>query len=136
MVSILERLERVRKTGSDKYVARCPAHADKSPSLSVREMSDGRVLIHCFGGCETADVLAAVGLTFRDVMPERVGDFPRARPAFTATDALRALAREAGIVAIAVADLNDGKAFDDADKSRIAVAAGRITSALEFVYGD
>jgi hypothetical protein len=136
MVSILERLDGVRKTGGDKYVARCPAHADKSPSLSVREMSDGRVLIHCFAGCETEAVLSAVGLTFRDVMPERVGDFPRMRPAFTATDALRALAREAGVVAIAAADLNDGKAFTDEDKSRIATASGRISAALEFVYGS
>lgn len=135
MTSILERLDGVRKTGSDKYVARCPAHADKTPSLSVREMSDGRVLIHCFGGCETADILAAVGLTFRDVMPERVGDFPRVRPAFTSSDALQALSREAGFVAIAVADLAERKNFTPEDQARIAVAAGRIAAAVEFIHG-
>lgn len=134
-MNILERLDGVRKTGSDKYVARCPAHADKTPSLSVREMSDGRVLIHCFGGCETEDILAAVGLTFRDVMPERVGDFPRVRPAFTASDALQALARESGVVALAVANAVDRKPISEVDYARLTVAAGRISAALEFVHG-
>jgi len=135
VVSILERLDGVRKTGGDKYVALCPAHADKSPSLSIREMSDGRVLIHCFAGCETGDVLAAVGLTFRDVMPESCGDFPRVRPAFTASDALRALAREAGVVAIVAADVSEGKALSPEDANRVCTAAGRIAAALEFVHG-
>lgn len=134
-MNLLERLDGVRKTGSDKYVARCPAHADKTPSLSIREMSDGRTLVHCFGGCEVEDVLAAVGLTFRDVMPERVGDFPRVRPAFTSSDALQALARESGVVALAVANAVDHKPISPEDYARLTVAAGRISAALEFVHG-
>lgn len=135
MVSILEKLVGVRKVGVDKYVARCPAHADKSPSLSIREMSDGRVLLKCFAGCETENVLSAVGMTFRDIMPERLGDFPRVRPAFTAGDALRALAHEAGVVAIAAGTLSDGQALSPEDHARVCVSAGRIGAALEFVYG-
>lgn len=134
-MNILERLDGVRKTGSDKYLARCPAHADKTPSLSIREMADGRTLIHCFGGCETEAVLTAVGLTFRDVMPERVGDFPRVRPAFTSSDALHALARESSVVALAVANAVEHKPISAEDYSRLCVAAGRITAALEFVHG-
>lgn len=45
----------------------CPAHEDRSPSLSVKEADDGRVLVHCFAGCETADVLAALGRTLADL---------------------------------------------------------------------
>jgi len=135
MVSILDRLEGVKKTGSDKYVARCPAHADRTPSLTIRELSDGRVLLHCFGGCDTEAVLSAVGLTFRDVMPERLGDFPRVRPAFTASDALGALARESGLIAIMAGRLADGESVTAEDRSRACVAAGRIADALEFVHG-
>lgn len=40
-------------------MCRCPAHADSSPSLSVRPGAK-RLLFHCFGGCETAQVLAAL----------------------------------------------------------------------------
>lgn len=134
-MSILHHFEGVRKTGPDKFQARCPAHADKSPSLSIREMADGRVLLHCFAGCEVEAVLGAVGLTFRDVMPERLGDFSRERPAFTASDALRALAKEAGLVAIAASDLVHQKPYSPEDYSRLCVAAGRISAALEFVYG-
>ena len=38
----------------------CPAHDDRSPSLSVSETRDGRVLVHCFAGCSQADVIAAL----------------------------------------------------------------------------
>lgn len=136
MVSILEHLQGVRKTGPDKHIARCPAHADKRPSLTIRELSDGRVLLHCFAGCDTEDVLAAVGLTFSDIMPERLGDFPRVRPAFTAADALRALSREAGVIAVSAGAMAEGECLSPEDQSRVCLAAGRIAAALEFVYGD
>ena len=40
-----------RRIGQGKWQGRCPAHADRSPSLSVAEGQDGRVLVHCFAGC-------------------------------------------------------------------------------------
>ena len=65
---VLSRLARPKKCGP-QYIACCPAHADKKPSLSVREGDDGRVLVHCFAGCPAADVVAALGLTMRDLFP-------------------------------------------------------------------
>jgi len=59
---VLEALKGVRPSG-DGWQALCPAHADNSPSLSIRHSSD-RVLLHCHAGCETADVLAGAGLQF------------------------------------------------------------------------
>lgn len=47
-----------------RLMAQCPAHDDRDPSLSVREAENGSLLIHCFAGCETHDVLKAVGLTW------------------------------------------------------------------------
>ena len=62
---ILDRLEKV--TGSKgKWIACCPAHQDKSPSLAVTE-TDDRVLVHCFSGCDTQDVTAAIGLNVADL---------------------------------------------------------------------
>ena len=46
----LDLLEDVRQTGLDQWMARCPSHEDKTPSLSIREGDDGRVLLHCFAG--------------------------------------------------------------------------------------
>lgn len=63
---ILARLPGAKKHG-ERYLACCPAHDDKSPSLSLSRGKDGSALVHCFAGCETRDVLAAVGLELRDL---------------------------------------------------------------------
>lgn len=72
---LLSRLDKVRSTGNRKWQARCCAHEDKSPSLTITEKDDGRILIHCFAGCGAADVLAAIGLSLSDLFPERRGEF-------------------------------------------------------------
>ena len=54
----------------DKLTARCPSHEDRAPSLSVGTGHDGRALIRCHTGCETADVLDALGLEYRDLFPD------------------------------------------------------------------
>ena len=66
--NLLSRLEKAKPQGRG-YLARCPAHDDKSPSLSIDEKDDGSLLIHCFAGCPAADVLAAVGLELKDLFP-------------------------------------------------------------------
>lgn len=40
----------------------CPAHADRTPSLSVRQGERG-ILVHCFAGCRSDDVLREIGRT-------------------------------------------------------------------------
>lgn len=47
-----------RKAGQG-WMARCPAHDDREPSLSIRE-ADGKVLVRCHAGCEQRDVIAAL----------------------------------------------------------------------------
>ncbi len=63
---LLSRLERVRCHG-DSYMARCPAHDDHTPSLSIRTSKTGDVLLHCFAGCSPESVVAACGLSLRDL---------------------------------------------------------------------
>lgn len=66
--------------GQAQAYARCPAHEDRKPSLSVtwREDADkgGRTYVHCQTGCDARAVLAALGLGFSDLY-----DTPPARPA-------------------------------------------------------
>lgn len=64
-----QRVERWRDNGQGRYMCRCPAHEDKNPSLSVRENDDGMLLLHCFAGCSTSDILDAVGLSWRQMWP-------------------------------------------------------------------
>ncbi len=63
---VLERLERVRRT-SRGWSARCPAHEDRSPSLSIAEGRDGRALLRCFAGCEPDQIVRAIGLEMPDL---------------------------------------------------------------------
>lgn len=57
---------RGRKSGAG-WMARCPAHDDSNPSLSLRSV-DGKLLVHCHAGCDQRAVLAA--LKFRGLWPE------------------------------------------------------------------
>jgi len=68
--NLLSQLEKVQRKGDQRWTACCPAHDDKNPSLALTELGDGRVLIKCFAGCATADVLNAVGLTMGDLFPD------------------------------------------------------------------
>lgn len=71
VADVIQKLEGVRQSGPGKWVAKCPAHSDKSPSLSLRETPDGVVLLHCFAGCDPDEVLSAVGLEFSSLFPPR-----------------------------------------------------------------
>lgn len=60
---LLDRLDKVRQTGEHKYLACCPVHGDKNPSMSIAE-KDGRVLCHCFAcGANGLEVVQALGLS-------------------------------------------------------------------------
>jgi hypothetical protein len=67
--AILDRLQSVRRNGVG-WMARCPAHADKSPSLSVRDENE-RVLLHCFAGCTVEDICAALEIKVSELFSKR-----------------------------------------------------------------
>ena len=71
-------LRGLRKVGQ-AYAALCPAHDDHNASLSIAEGDDGRILLHCWAGCETRDVVAAVGLSLSDLFPPRGSHRRRSR---------------------------------------------------------
>jgi hypothetical protein len=64
-------LQGLRRSGRG-YLARCPAHEDRTPSLSIGQGGDGRILLRCWAGCQTGAVLAALGLSWTDLFPLRL----------------------------------------------------------------
>lgn len=72
----LSRLD-VKSGHGDQYMAKCPAHDDKTASLSVGSGEKG-IVIKCHAGCSTVDVLATMGLTEQDLFyePKRVKERP------------------------------------------------------------
>lgn len=131
---LVARLEKARRTSRDSWLACCPAHKDRTPSLTVRALDDGRILVHCFAGCGAADVMAAIGLETADLFPAPLAEhLPAVRQPFSATDVLRALRREAAVIAISSADLAEGKAVD---RDRVFLASERIADACEYIHAN
>lgn len=127
---LLSRLEMVKPAGDGKWYARCPAHQDKTPSLSIRD-TGSRTLIHCFAGCEASDILAAIGMTWRDLYRDEW------RAAYEAAVHQRVklppidpLALEQRIIDIAEADIKAGKTLSTEDRARLEVAFERLEAAV------
>lgn len=129
--NLLSRLDKVKKTGLNRWSARCPAHDDKGPSLVITEKEPGLILLKCFAGCSVHEVVGAVGLEISDLFPPRETHHgkPERRP-FPAADVLRAVAFESLIVATAGAALLSGQPFSTVDRERLILAVSRIQAAL------
>ena len=132
---LLSALSGVKQTGRGRWIAQCPAHSDRSPSLSVRETEDGRVLVHDFGGCDTGAVLDALGLTMGCLFEHPVGQcLPPVRAGFTARELLELNAHEAGVVAL-LAEKAASHGLSSDESSRLMQAAGRLGRAESLLHG-
>ncbi|WP_088286137.1 DNA primase [Ideonella sp. A 288] len=134
--TLLSRLQRVRRTGPGKWIASCPTREDKCPSLAIREMDDGRVLLHDFGGDSVEAILAAVGLSFTDLYPTQPGAATKpARRPFSASDVLSLVAFESTVAVVVISDVVNGKGVTEQDFNRLLVAARRLGNAAEVCNG-
>lgn len=134
---LLQRLDRVRISG-DGWVARCPAHPDSEPSLAVAVGNDGRVLVHCFAGCDAKRIVSAVGLELGDLFdatPDRhdAGGHRHRGVAIARQAGWRAalgvLDREATIVWLAGRHVADGGVLSQDDAHRLDMACERVADA-------
>ena len=124
----LSGLNKVKRNG-ERYMALCPSHEDKSASLSISEGHDGRILIHCFGGCAAADVVHSLGLELKDLFADSGLDTEQ-RQQYAATkrrEALDvALGHESMILQLAKAEIEKGHTLSDSDIARVNQAKRRI----------
>jgi hypothetical protein len=133
---LLDRLSAVRQTGPGRWLARCPAHEDKRPSLSIRETSDGKVLVHDFGGCEVGDVLDSVGLQLGDLFDRPLEHCsPPSRSRIPAADILEVLGFEVSVASIIAHDILESRDIGDLGWRRLAHACGRINAARTYCGG-
>lgn len=134
---LLSVLAKVRRMGKDRWLACCPAHSDKKPSLSIRETPDGRVLLHCWTGCSVEAILESVGLTFDALFPEKeLGHHvPRERMPFSHREAMAALVPETFIVALIGRQMANGIANDEKTQQALITAVSRISAAHSYCEG-
>jgi hypothetical protein len=139
--AMLDRLQRVKQTGPGRWIACCPAHEDRSPSLSIRELGDGRILIHDFGGCDVGDVLGSIGLTLANLFPARLsgggpaGGYAPSHSRIPARDLLMIMSEEVSVICITASEMLDRKTLTEADWERLATAASRIHQARNHIDG-
>lgn len=131
--NVLSRLDKVRGRNGN-WVACCPAHKDRSPSMTIRETPDGKILIHCFAGCSIGEIAAAMGINLSDLFPPRDDGTHYSKPSrqrFIASDLLKVIAFEATVVSVCAVNIAAGKNLSEQDRERLRVAARRIHEALE-----
>lgn len=124
-----------KATSAGKGMARCPAHKDRTRSLSVREFDSGAVGLKCFAGCTVDEVVAAAGLRMEDLFPPRAGTPGGGRPPerrpYSAAQLLRAFSAELQLVWVLLADIAGGRELDAATRKRAGVARERCVALLE-----
>ena len=131
--ALLSRVKGLRRVGHAKWVAECPAHEDRSPSLSIRELDDGRVLIHDFGGCGPEAVLDAVGLTFTDLFPERpiAERAPWVKKPWRIADVVQALEFELVVALSVLAAVHARQELTEEDRNRAGACRDRVLRFIE-----
>ncbi|MBU2820332.1 hypothetical protein HF288_03120 [Acidithiobacillus caldus] len=137
---VLRHLDGVKQTALDKWIALCPAHDDRRPSLSIREAEDGKILLKCWTGCGAAEIVSALGLSLADLFPgdrrslADHGTGPMRRP-FDYRDALAGIAHEATVARLIVEAARSGGTLSDEDVHRLSQAEERIDAALRAAGG-
>ena len=131
--ALLSRLENVRRCGAG-WRADCPNGHKTHGTLSLAQADDGRVLLHCFAGCGTPDVLAALSLSMADIQPERLrDDSPQGRRTAREHFKLASVAAAAGVAErelrvgkIILEDARAGRAISPEHARRLAIAIERL----------
>lgn len=120
ITKVLERLSKVKQRKPGQWMACCPAHDDRDPSLSIKEAHDGKVLLHCWSGCTADDIVAAIGLELSDLFEP--SDYRPKRPG----PSREAVAVEVRILEDALRLMARGESLPQGGAGRVAKACIRL----------
>lgn len=130
---LLNRLDKVKQKRHNEWVACCPSHNDKNPSLAIKyDESTGKIIMKCWAGCDINDICTAIGIEVSDLFPDAPGDKTgspgdKKRMYFSGETALASLVSEAAIVRMAAMSINS---LDNDDIERVKLAHDRINEAM------
>ncbi len=133
---ILNRIEKPFKSGPDSWRAECWLCGGHSRKVSIRLKGDGRITIHCFGGCDAVDLLQALNLNLSDLYPDTTRtEYKPIRPSerYIPRDVIGAISFEMMIVVSAAASINADRPLPEDEKARLMLAANRIYAATQAV---
>ena len=121
---VLSRLANVKKSGKG-YMCSCPAHGGHD-CLTVEE-KDNKVLVHCFAGCATDEVMHAIDLRMSDLFADSLNPERRREYEIRSVTAARDHAKL--IMDIAAAEAMKGEDFSKQDIDQLASAQERLSEA-------
>lgn len=135
---ILSKLDKVRRTGANNWLACCPAHEDRSPSMTIHAADDGRILVKCHAECSFQEIVGAVGLGWEPWFPPKPKtDFvPAVRRPFPAADVLEALSAELMVVMVTASDMHAKRVVSGRDLTRLVIAYDRIEEGRRLALGN
>lgn len=134
--SFLSKLEKVKRRGHGKWMACCPVHQERNPSLSIKD-DNGKIIMMCFGcGANGVDVAGAIGVDLSELFPPKdiydaSTNHPQSRQYFHAADILKALETETLVIYMIAKDmLTNGINQETFD--RLSLAIKRVQIAKEY----
>jgi hypothetical protein len=126
---VLDRLDAV--SGKEpRWMAKCPAHADRSPSLRIAVGDDGRVLLKCHAGCETSAVVKALGLGLADLFESRA-DY---KPDFQSKAHREEMAHARIVQRMGQIARERGEELNDEDLATLCAAVAKLSEAGELTH--
>lgn len=129
--SFLSKVGKVKITGRNQWICQCPSHKDKSPSLALKVLDDGRILLNCFAGCDTESVLSSVGMTFDDLFPDKThGNFKPVKSIISYREALEIIQHETRVVMLCAYDLKKNKPLLEDELKRLEKSMQMINKAI------
>jgi len=130
---ILSRFKKVYASTNDnsQYQCLCPSHDDKTASLGIKFDGD-KVVINCFGGCETGDVIQAAGLSWSDIMPNSVDNDYKPNRRFNPFAVLKAISNDVLFLCLCASSLKKKIPLMDSDYEKLL----EMTSRLRGIYDD
>ncbi len=134
---LLNKLERVRRMGDNRWIACCPAHGDRHPSLNIRLTDDDTILLVCrSGGCSAHDIVSAVGMNMTDLFPKTDRHHaPRQKYPFSAREILAAMVPESFCIALIGKQMSQGITPDEKTLQTLLKAVERISAAHSYEEG-
>ncbi len=135
--NLLNRLDKVRNRGGGKWMASCPCHEDKTPSLAIKYDNE-TILLHCFSQqCSPQEICSSIGIEITELFPPS-DKFDAKQPAqkrqfYDSAQVLEGLAYEALVMHIISNDILKNGSIEPDERERLAQASCRINAALEYI---
>lgn len=132
---VIRRLRNVQETVRDGWMADCPACGDDKRSLALLKADDGKLVMHCFQGCERENVAAALEMTADDWWPDPDNEEEAHRQKIPARMVLAGCEHVVTVAMFVCEEVSKQRQASAEQVGKLATAAGRLYRALQVIRG-